>query len=239
MPVQHINAALLAVRMNIKAAACMQEMGKHDLLPLQQQLGRQLRIQEMEKLAKRLVVMTGSLEEERSDPACLILADPHHFIPPDKASPAVGTNAFPGSVTNAQQRSLPLSGATWHHTLEVTNQLINAQQMDSKNNTQLLCSDTMLRSAPPAAQCPPGVTGKPFCCSPSSSPEVLSSSLMKAVLPLAVMRSLPLHAGWSSCHSAALQGEEKVTDLWVPLRSSGSSNETILWHGNVSQSLTK
>lgn len=46
----------------------------------------------------------------------------------------------------------------------------------------------------------------------SGSPEVLSSSLMKATLPLAVMRSLPLHAGCSSCHSAAL-GKRK--QRWV------------------------
>lgn len=186
--------------------------------------------------------MTGSSEEERSDPACFILgynSDPHRFIPADKASAAIGMNIFPGSVTNAQQRILPLSGATWHYTLEVTYQLINTQQMDSKTNTQLLSSDTMPRSALPAAQCPPGVTGKPFCCSPSSSPEVLSSSLMKAVLPLAVMRSLPLHAGWSSCHSAALRGEEKMTDLWVGLQTPDRSNETTLWHGNVSQSLVR
>lgn len=49
--------------------------------------------------------------------------------------------------------------------------------------------------------------------SSSSLPEVLSSSLMKATLPLAVMRSLPLHAGWSSCHSAALEKEETATEV--------------------------
>lgn len=48
---------------------------------------------------------------------------------------------------------------------------------------------------------------------PSGSPEVLSSSLMKATLPLAVMRSLPLHAGCSSCHSAALGKEEAATGV--------------------------
>lgn len=54
----------------------------------------------------------------------------------------------------------------------------------------------------------------PHPCSPRSpgtpsSPEVLSSSLMKAVLPLAVIRRRPLQAGWSSCHSAALEKQEE------------------------------
>lgn len=50
-----------------------------------------------------------------------------------------------------------------------------------------------------------------------SSPEVLSSSLMKAVLPLAVIRRRPLQAGWSSCHSAALEKQEEEPEPPVVL----------------------
>lgn len=42
-------------------------------------------------------------------------------------------------------------------------------------------------------------------------PEVLSSSLMKATCPFAVIRSRPLHDGWSSCHSAALRGQKPLS----------------------------